>query len=401
MSDVLPGAPAEESAATGDAQILAQTLFVDRPHPDIEFGYPRQRTPVHMAFPANLPCEGTPVILVLGGWGAQPMDAYFVKLRRYLAATYGALVLMPEYFDLPIKCRPINADPTIKVRLLHGHWALFRDSATSPLADPLAYLRARGVTAVPPSLGIHAGCYFNYGFLSTLDVLTAYHWVVRRLGLVRPRPCLFGTSYGGYLCLLAAHYAPDTFPYCVVNAPLLSAREREIFNDGSFMSINGIRVPYVHDRTLTDAVDPEGFARGYAPIRDMSVLAATVPSRTRVYWTAGRQDMFHDVEEIDTVRRNRDATSGAEMTRLRYIGPEDLDGVRYKTLDHGFKASLRGVFREAAEVWWDDPTVIPAPPGPDDFARRTTHTVDFGAAAYAFHFHEVHGLLVERTPGAR
>jgi len=379
--------------------VFESRMVVDRPHPDVEFGHPREPYAVHVTAPDGLGTDDVPVIVFVNGWGFHPGDDYDVALRRHLAERHRAVVMMPEYFDLPVKMRSQHRDPVFVLRLIAGYWDLARRQARPPLAQITTLLAGAGVTALPEAAGIRANTYFNFGFLAAIDLITAYHAVVRRLGLVRPRVCLAGTSYGGYLCLLAAYYAPHTFPWCFVNAPLIKPDEDEVFATGSVVP-GRPSVPYVHSDAVTATTNRERFRALHAPIRTLEVLSARLTCDTRVYWTAARRDVFYDGTEVEAIRRNRDARCGADRTVVRFIGPEDLDGRRYKTTEHGFGASLRLFFDEAAEHWWGPERVAPPAPGPDDFARRSTHEVTLGPVTHRFHFHEVHGLLVERGVAA-
>ena len=70
---------------------------------------------------------------------------------------------------------------------------------------------------------------------------------------------------------------------------------------------------------------------------------------------------------------------------LHRIGPADIDGVVFKTLEHGMNASLRHVFDKA---WLDLATVAPDTTVSDgtDFCRNSRHIFPCGKHHYVVDF---------------
>lgn len=211
------------------------------------------------------------------------------------------------------------------VLALHGgpaeHWSLTYNPG-------LGALDAAGLAVVAPNprgstgygRGYEQAIKGAWGGPDLADVVAVGAHLVRERGAGRPRPGLYGVSYGAFLGLLAVAEAPELWSGCVAVAPFLSGPR-----------LHADATPPV--RALLDRLDGAAVVPGRAAPQDLLQLASRM--RGRVLVVHGERD------QTIPVRHSRDLVAaladqpGVSVTYREFPGrghqpvPETLESADF------------------------------------------------------------------------
>jgi pimeloyl-ACP methyl ester carboxylesterase len=187
--------------------------------------------------------------------------------------------------------------------------------------------------------------YMNFGLLAALDHLQVTHHVMNTYPIDKRRMFCIGTSYGGYIALLIAKLAPNTFKLTIDNSGFSGPQDDMASVYGlnlatirggikvyvqapiAFIPAPGNRFSFSEDRRIVReiGVDAHYELEGCGAVHSYhSKLDAVAPFESKI-------------NALETVSKHRKC----DMT---VVGTRDLDGKIFKNLDHGMNASIRGLF---------------------------------------------------------
>ncbi len=360
---------------------------IERPHPDIELGVPREKIEYSVRLPSQGLSPETGLILYIPGCGFRHNDAYAEKLLPHLADTYDCLALSVGYQGYGLYSGLTERRPAPDFfAMLEKHHGVSVTATTSMNVSAIAVavcreMAKRGVTSLHPhcqtvSTGVDG--YANFGVLPTLDHLQVLGVVLRDYPVNRKRLFALGTSYGGYLALLLGKFAPNTFRLIVDNSGFSGPGDTLETLLGITIGVGTVQI--VNRSLLAFSADPQSpnfLTPARMEIRDIAVAGHYgFPSTTVLH-------SYHS--EVDTVAPTKAKKRLAEVLKrhrdydLRLVGEDDIDGRLFKTTAHGMNASLRGLFEVSYRRWserngtwpettdFDLGTVVRLPCGKEDY----------------------------------
>ncbi|CAA7622404.1 hypothetical protein MTBLM5_480007 [Magnetospirillum sp. LM-5] len=363
--------------------------LIDQPHPDVELGFPRQAVHYSVVLPDAGIGPRTGLVFYIFGFGSSYDDSYARRLLPYLANDHDCVAVAVDYQGAKAQST-LDADfaPDFFVNLqrIYG----ISVSATPELTqDVYAFmgelcqvLAQAGITRLDPSCRLikRGDRYVNFGILPALDLLQVAARIIAEYGIDRRRIFAIGTSYGGYLALLLAKLAPNTFRFVVDNCGF-SGIDNVIY--GATTWPGPVRVLIVSPQAFSmNPESPAYLGPARQAIRDLATPGHYhLPSATFAY-------SYHG--EIDDVASPQAKQALSELLKqkgrhhaLRLIGPDDLDGRVFKVPGHGLQASMRGLFRLCMDRWLAD---APPPESVTDFDLGTTNVLACADRDYVFEF---------------
>ena len=365
----------------------------EAPHPDIEHGIARRPIEYLLTRPEQGIARDTGLIFLIDGYGMTPADPYNTVLRQYIASRYNLLAVGVFYFGNRLKSADFGRTvpgPDFFVNLAAHHGisvsappGLDMDVLVKQLCGILA---GRGVERLDRSCWFYRSCdeeYDSFGLLPALDHLQVLGALLQRFTLDRSRLFVLGSSMGGYIAQLLTKLAPHTFRMIIDNSGPVESQDlrpdKEAFRRGWLM---GVEVRAIEQSPWqADPAAPHGFAEHHRLIRDLRVTGHMRRSRTF-------HRMYHSV--LDGLVPLADRVDLAEKraafapTSLECIDDSRLDGMMFKTLEHGMKASLLHLLDDG----WRAMTGRgpDGSGGPTDFCRESHHRFECGGFGYEIAF---------------
>lgn len=335
------------------------------PHPDLELGVPRRP----LAFEATSPSAGigpaTGLIVYLYGYGGRFDDAYAGKLRPFLADQYDCVVATVDYHGARAQVASAAVPaPDFFLRLKERHGVAITAPAGSDAAEiaktVMGMMAERGIAQ------LHDDCvflkadggYVNFGVLAALDHLQVTAALLAAYPLDRRRLFALGTSYGGYVALMMAKMAPNTFRLVIDNAGFSGPAD----DWGTIFGVQhgqcGLRYRVAaRDCFERDPRSARYFTPSHFAIRELAEPGHAAASATVFHSYHSTRDTIAPTEaKVAAVA----ALARQRRHDLRLIGEGDVDGRVFKHLDHGMDASMRGLFALSYERWRSEAAEAPA-----------------------------------------
>lgn len=354
---------------------------------DCEFGIQRNSVRYAASIPKQGLTEETGLLMFIPGYGGTPFDAYTQKLLPYLADKYDCVCLCVEHFDIAAKnstLRPAQ-DFFVKLNEIYGAsvlapqgWTL--DQVVYSLMDAM---RENGIHSLDPACKFQAvsPLYMSFGLMPALDCLQAIFEAAKKFGINKKRVFLLGTSYGGYVAMMMARFAPNTFAMIVDNSGFTTPEEdlNSILGWGA-KTINGVKVGcrLINHFTLE-------------PGQENTLLSSHIKMRNLLdhnsRWERCNSKIYsyHFVhDEVAKTKNKIDfaRTFGMDVDiELKVLDRDDLDGVIFKTPIHGMEASMRGIFDLSYAKYMRGPT---SQAGGMECDEATSITFPCGDHSYTF-----------------
>ncbi len=337
------------------SDVAAPAPLIERmiaaPHPDIELGVERQALRSLVALPKAGIGRQTGLVLFLAGYGQDPFGAYVRSLLAWIADNYDCVAAAVGYFGVHVwgpDCRRVPS-PTFFTEI-ERHYGVKvtmpKDMAISEVLARLAQLFERnGVSVLHPDCLIYriGTDYNSMGLLPALDGLAVVHALLGEFALDRRRLFLLGTSYGGFIAGLMAKLAPQTFRMVIDNSGFSSAQD-DIANVYGYAGVFFGKVK-IHGRSIaafsTDPANPAFFSPARDAIRSLLRRDHAHPNSARIYAYHAASDRIAPTERKLMLR---EVYAGRAAYDLTVVDQAGLDGRVFKTLEHGMKASMRGLF---------------------------------------------------------
>lgn len=372
-----------------------QTFTIAAPPSDVELGIPRDPLEYYVTVPAHGINAETGLIVFIPGWGMNPAAEYSAnKLMPYLANTHNCVVTSASYHGIGVKY--LDRAGGISVR---GEWFVavhktYNIPLVYDLRETFELLAKAGVRKLDDRLPLEFSSgheYLSFGFLPALDHIAVLGAVLAAFPVNTRRLFAFGSSYGGYIASLLLKFLPNTFALAIDNSGFSKTSMHELnylesgrFNRGG-KSHNGIDFSVIPRPVWTtkNPDSPHYFRPAFAMIRDLTVKEHWAPSKTALYCFHAREDKIAPYEDK---RRFCEIRSERAPTHLKTVTVDDIDGKMFKSIAHGFEASLRDLFAHvqasAAISSANDPRT--------DFDSESRIELPCGDRAYVLQFDREH-----------
>ncbi len=323
---------------------------LEAPHPDIELGVERSRLRYLLRAPDAGLDRHTGLVVFVAGYGMDPLGAYAEKLTSHLANRHNLIAVSVDYFGANLSAKGTLQPQPDFFRELEKHYGTKVSSGsdvdvTTFLRSLAALLRGNGITFLHEGcrLARVAGEYNSMGFLPALDNLRVVQRVLAEHSLDRRRLFVIGTSYGGYIAGLMAKLAPETFRLVVDNSGFSSPADDFAGVFGQIKTlVEGVAMrTQVLPAWSSDPAAPNHFSRARFALRSLLEEQHVFPNTARIYAYHAPGDT---VAPTERKLRLRQVYAGRAAYDLTVIDERVLDGRIFKTLEHGMRASLRGLF---------------------------------------------------------
>lgn len=364
---------------------------IETPHADIELGVERRALRYLVRAPSAGVDKHTGLALFIVGYGMEPFGAYAQKLLAHLADRHNCVAVSVDYFgaNFLTKSRLVPC-PDFFVNLAQ-HYGI---RVTAPagvdmvqLLLSLAHLlRQHGISRLADQCQLTwlSEEYHSMGFLPALDGLEVTHRLLDEFSLDRRRLFVIGTSYGGYIASMMSKLAPNTFRMIIDNSGFSSAEDDV---DG----VMGLAKVYVGGVAMVgravrswsrDPASAAYFSTARRAIRDLRDRTQVKHSTVRLYaYHAAADTVAPTAEKL----RLREAYDGRVHYDLSIVDEAQLDSHLFKTLEHGMKASLRGLFDLSYEKFLAAGGALA---DHTDFDLATEHRFACGGEDYVVRFAE-------------
>lgn len=359
---------------------------------DFELGLPRQgKLHYRCVVPEGGPASG--LVFVIPGMGDDMDNAYNLVVRRYLAAKYNLVAVTVRYHCSRMRpssgAHPIVDLPSVLAALGELTLGGYPPPGGRTLQEVIDHIGAAGqavtmkATFVPPD-----GEYQNFGVMQAGDHILAFYDIIDRgIAFDTGNIVCIGYSHGGYIAHLVGKLAPNMLTGVIDNSAYTIPHLRYLGQTPEFEQQRGsIRWQFntLTKWSFTDAYSPTFFGPSRMAIRDLANpwhIAGAAAAAGRKY----QSRMIVSAEDLVSPppRKERHADllrHHGYDARLDLVGPDQIDGKVFKTMVHGMRAAIPGVFDRLY------PTLRPLP-GPldrelgtrldyicDDLVYRFEHT---------------------------
>jgi len=379
--------------------ILREEQVITIPHQDIELGVERKHLEYFLTFPKDGVNADTGLVFCIPAWGDRADSPYQrTKLRPYIADRYNCVTCGINYFGI----QPVLLDeylmapsPTFmkEIHALYGiHPHDYTDQDNISLKQLSNLLCKKGITRLPSScrslFRLKNGEYESFGFLPALDHLIVCGEVLKRVSLNSSRIIAFGSSYGGYIALLLAKYAPYTFSAVIDNSGFVRPSMNNVAGVDLIYNANirefcGVAYPWVIDNLwrIHDELSPYYFSDAHRSIRSLLPGGQDHHPVSKYYIFHAEEDCIAPTQEkrifVNIIEKH------AGNVQARFIRKEDLDGRLFKTTEHGMQASLRGLFDLAYQM---DGAGLAKNDQETDFSLESSHAFRCKGQFYRFDY---------------
>lgn len=330
--------------------------------PDFELGNrPRERP---ITYTLSLPGDYSPenpatgLVFYIPGFGEDNNSAYLKKIHAFIAETYGLAVVSVDYHAIlarPEQGCPLMLDPQsiFVLRLfcqqydlpfdINNLWHIC-DSLGGILPEPVIL---KGVLEPPHQE------YQNFGVLQALDHLTVLNDLINGgLAFDLNNIILVGSSHGGYIAHLITKFAPNTINAVLDNSSYTRApfsylgiskeyfmRFRNLVLDCNLKTHWQFENPSQSDYFGL----PQQLIRDTAFPPHLEIMKKQSGRLPHYYCYNSTQDSLSPITE-KRLQQKRLESIGCKCN-LQEINEGDIDGVIFKTMDHGMNASMKSLCR--------------------------------------------------------
>lgn len=336
---------------------------------DFELGIERtSKLTYHCAAPAD---RAKGLVFVISGFGEDASADYSQILRRYLCARHGLVAVMVAYHACQLRPPACGVDfADGEFHRVIGHLATLNipiHFKRTTIADFFAEINRLAIPTtmagklIPPN-----GDYQNFGVMQAIDHLCALNDILDSgLEFDRNNILCVGSSHGAYIAHLIHKFAPNTINGIVDNSGYAIALMNYIGAAPEYWHRVGCLTAECTAFTRwnhTDSYAPEFFGPARFAIRDamnprhLSELASKATRRCQFRMVNSYRDR---ISRIDVKQaQHRALRANGFDAQLRIIRESHLDGVVFKTLEHGMDASIHGLFDRYADSLSVHPTTL-------------------------------------------
>ena len=384
---------------------------IKSPHYDIELKYQRQPIDYFLTFPSTGMTEQTGLIVVVGGCPWRADDDYLLKtLHPYLAENYNCIVAGINFFGIARTSEVIKTQFTFDDKCLANLEAIYGierksivfENGTIDLEKLSQIMQYRRIRQIDPRCKLTAlvdgASYQSFGLLPAIDNLAMTGDLLKNYPINKKRLVAFGTSYGGYITNLMGKYAPQTFSAIIDNSGftrpfMMYLTGMDLLKDTEYLMkippfgheiLGATPSPWVRDNELS----PYYLSDACKFIRSLLVEHHFMPTKTKHY-------IFHSLSDamVPISEKEKFAALLKKDTSVKFwkIGPDDIDGKIFKTIDHALGASLRGIFDMVSQ---SDDQALDTNTDETDFDQQNRYSFFCGMKTYTFKYLKDHTVSV-------
>lgn len=318
----------------------------------------RETLDYYVTLPARFePSRPYGLVFCIPGWGDSADSEYQSnKLRPYVADTYNFIVVGVRYHN-DIRSTGnfnVNLDSICDWYQLPPDYFKSVADSTQIIDRLFDLMVARKTKSLDTRLAfktqsIHK--YSSFGFMPAIDHLNVLFDVIQKFNIDKSNIIAFGTSYGGYIACLMAKYAPHTFSLVIENSGFSISLLEEVFGGKvggvgasipRYIENRRYEIPIIQDTLWSlDEMSPYYFSDAHKAIRNLLLKDHRTPSSTVYCCYHSTRDTLAPIEIKDKM-----CEVLKEFNLVHYLRVEekDIDGVLFKTTDHGMDASLSRLF---------------------------------------------------------
>lgn len=379
---------------------------IDAPHRDMEHGIPRAPIEYLMALPEQGLNADTGLIFLIDGYGMSPDDPYNVHLRRYVASGYNCIAVGVFYFGNRLMsgnhCK-FEPGPDFFVNLKTHHGIQIEaprnvdmDSLVRQLCQAIAQNGGQRLDRSCWVVRRFGDEYESSGLLPAMDHLQVLGYLLNRYPLNRNRLFVLGSSMGGYIGQMMGKLAPHTFRAIIDNSGQVQSEDLRRTKIGfRYGLLEGVEIRACEFSPWeADPASPHCYREHHRLIRDLRIV-----SHMREGYATFRR-LYHSVEDAVVPLTERMAFSelAADFspTSLECIDLARVDGLMFKSLDHGMKASMLHLLDDGLRALAD--RGLDQINQPTDFCRESRHRFDCGQYCYLAEYSRTGEISVSMAP---
>lgn len=369
---------------------------IEHPPVDIENGVSRTPLQYETWHPKDGVTSETGVIVFIDGFGAKGRADYAEMLKRYLSTKHNCIVLTVEYFGS--HTAPPQPFPNFYEKLKEKHAIEINPvdqmSEQDMLYRVLEMLPEHGVTRLHPECGVFSRYmdeYESMGFLPAIDHLKALQELCRNYNIDKSRIFALGSSYGAYVVMLMAKFAPNTIKMVVENSGFVKAHEETLLRRNPNIAKFGKLTLSTYSPTNWSDNADEGryFDQHHRLIRDLTIQTDEKKNSGYFYMYHSSEDELVPIEEKQKLATILGKTN---HVKLHTITQENIDGRVFKHTQHGMGASLKDIFDQSMSEYLSESV---AKKDYTDFDLSSVLKFETGEFFYEFSFCDVKGFQVQ------
>lgn len=297
------------------------------------------------------------LVFCITGYGdSADSDYQMNKLRPYISDKYDVISVGVRYHnDLRITGEISgNIDSICNWYGLDKSYFKNLNNGQQVLNDLYDFLISKNIFSLDPRASIICNAYHKYssfGFMPAIDHLMVLFDVINKYNIDKSNIIAFGSSYGGYIALLMAKYAPNTFSLIIDNSGFCFANLHEIFGGivggagGSFPKyVNGKRYEIPFNTSTLWSLDETSeyyFSDAHKRIRNLLLDEHRTPSQAVYFSYHSQKDSLIPIDQKDKMY---DVIKKYNVIYYKRVNEQDIDGKLFKSLSHGMSASLKEMF---------------------------------------------------------
>ena len=371
----------------------------------------------YINFPDNYnPLAEYPLIISIDGYGGHPESEYqSKKLRPYLSNKYESIVAGVSYHGINRTGNLVEFSPEMWENIFDLKPGEFTNKFLGEftnrfltgrpmekiLDDIFAFLVERKISRLSPLLAIKSSLpdkYSSFGFLPAIEHLNVIYDILSNYKIKLSEINILGTSYGGYIALLMGKFAPHTFNFIIDNSGFVATQFSEIHpslvtSSSSYMRmINNKRyeIP-VSTKSIweNNEFSNNYFSDAHRMIRNVTLKKHMIQSDTKYYSYHSQEDLLALITEKQLFCERLKDFAYVDFAK---ISENEIDGSLFKSLNHGMKASLRGLY----DITFKKNELLGTKHNSQtDFHLNSQHVFDCFSKKYEFTYSMDRGLKVE------
>lgn len=352
-----------------------------------------------VSLPENINSD-TGLCIVIGGCGQIAYSEYVIDKLMPSIAKNNFIVVSLEYFGMhnrffqsqAYKQPKLHTDTgmTFWIKNLYGidekEYIINDVFDIEKLAN---LLKAKGITCLDRRIQVRTSDateeYVSFGLMPAIDGLSVVGDILSKYNINKNKIVLYGSSYGGYIALLMAKFAPNTFSTIIANSPFLEINKSNLhYLYGEYsLVINDVIIfgrqfcPY----QLTSSTLKNYMSEDAKRIRSLLFEEDYVASDTQYFVFFPINDEFVSSKQAINYENILSKTNTIYM---KIITQNDIDSKIFKNTFHGMDASLISLFNMVYKNHYDSFTKKQTT---TDFDNETVISFCYEKETYIFKFY--------------
>lgn len=296
-------------------------------HPNIYTGTNKRELRIDFSLP-ECPNENTGLFILIPGFGAHIDSKIYQKLLRELPNKYNVVAIQCDYFGSEFM-QDANS-----LTLVEPEKYLTRDELSYYRQNPqqiVQMLIGKPIRIrAKANLGESSEHFADLSFMQAIDIITSIEAIKiilreNNIPFNANRTISYGQSQGAYISLLANRLAPQLFSFIIDN----SAWEYPKYLDQNRLLMSCVG--------LCEIVEEfEYYVRTVLNTRslELDTIYDRFENKAFIYSILGSEDILVSIEKKKRFLKN------VNFTHLEFIQKKDVDGIIYKSAEHGLGANF-------------------------------------------------------------